>query len=466
VPSDATSASLHELTANALRGMQSQTHREINEVLQRLGLPAGEGSKRERLDQVIESLQDEDLPKITAQLLAEPQVSKSEKHAIQDALWAGENPPELPTRTRRELAQSLDLDDLTYDADRFRAALGRWWLLGDDDPMIAISALLGVNYPGRNLAEDIDQHVLRFRDWSTAELFSKLGAFTAVGTRFARFLEDLVSAETVPDEPTQRRIVEAANPHLRRVGFELLETDTEEGYPVFSLVATGAARNRAPKNLIFASLTKPDLRFRSAVDNDIEIASNPDDVLIYDRPIPADGLRWCDLQAWWRETRRSPTDQDAKEDLYARLKAALPPKEVSPPQRNLFDAYHAIHGAAIPALPALLPEVWLHWDPKTVRERGRDALLRFRMDFLLLLPNRQRVVLEVDGAHHYSRSGRADGGVYAATVRGDRDLKLAGYEVFRFGAEELINPQAAHALLTNFFAELFRRFRVSPAPGL
>jgi len=361
------------------------------------------------------------------------------------------------------LAQALDLDDLAHDPERFRAALGRWWPLGDDDPMNALSGLLGVNYPSTSLGGRIDQHVLRNRDWSPAQLFENLGALDAVGTRFARFLEDLVSAQTVPDEPTQRRIVEAVNPHLRPCGYELCETDTEEGYPVFSLVATGAAHNRTPKNIIFASRTKPDLRFRSAVDNDIEILSNPDDVLVYDRPIPADGLRWRDLQTWWRETRRSPSDQSAKEELYARLLASLPPEEESPPQRNLFKAYHAIHGAAIPALPALLPEVWHCWDHKTKRQRGGDALMRFRMDFLLLLPNRQRVVLEVDGKHHYSDpSGRADRDVYAATVRGDRELKLAGYEVFRFGAAELDDPAAARALLAEFFTDLFRRFDVSP----
>lgn len=53
-------------------------------------------------------------------------------------------------------------------------------------------------------------------------------------------------------------------------------------------------------------------------------------------------------------------------------------------------------------LPALLPEIWLHWDAKTAYERGRDALLRFRMDFLRLLPHGQRVVLEVDGSHRYA----------------------------------------------------------------
>lgn len=50
----------------------------------------------------------------------------------------------------------------------------------------------------------------------------------------------------------------------------------------------------------------------------------------------------------------------------------------------------------------LLPEVWLHWDPRTVKERGPNALLRFRMDFLLLLPHGTRVVIEVDGKHHYA----------------------------------------------------------------
>jgi hypothetical protein len=37
----------------------------------------------------------------------------------------------------------------------------------------------------------------------------------------------------------------------------------------------------------------------------------------------------------------------------------------SPPQQMLFDLYHDIHGERIHDLPALLPEVWLHWDPQT-----------------------------------------------------------------------------------------------------
>jgi hypothetical protein len=135
----------------------------------------------------------------------------------------------------------------------------------------------------------------------------------------------------------------------------------------------------------------------------------------------------------------------------------------SPPQRNLFDLYYKIHGTAVPALPALLPEVWLHWDPKTVREHGAAALLGHRMDFLLLLPHGQRVVLKVDGSHHYSSSDgtRPAPARYTAMTPADRELKLSGYEVFRFGATELKEPGSALTLLRAFFADLFRRFNVT-----
>jgi very-short-patch-repair endonuclease len=215
-----------------------------------------------------------------------------------------------------------------------------------------------------------------------------------------------------------------------------------------------------PKNLIFASAVKPDLRFRDAVNNDIEIVTNADKVLVYDRPIGAEGLRWSDLQLWWSETKGIANDKDAKETLYRRLLECLPTN--SPPQRLLFDSFFRSFRDHIPKLPALLPEVWLHWDPKTVKERGSDSLSRFRMDFLMLLPNGVRVVIEVDGAQHYSNpDGRADCSRYAEMVAADRDLKLYGYEVFRFGGAEL-QGNSAPGLVKSFFELLFKRFGINP----
>jgi very-short-patch-repair endonuclease len=315
----------------------------------------------------------------------------------------------------------------------------------------------------RSLRAAINQHVHRNpEDWSVEDLFDKLGAFDASDRRFALFIEGLASSEVRPDEAAQRRFVQIVNGSLQGCGVEMRESDAEDGYPIFTVVSTLAASMGRPKNLIFASSVKPDIRFRDAVNNDIEIVTNADKVLVYDRPISVDGLRWRDLQSWWSETEKIADGDTAKKTLYRRLKASLPKN--SPSQVLLFDAFHHGFGSAIPDLPVLLPEVWLHWDPKTVRERGPDALLRFRMDFLLLLPSGARAVVEVDGKHHYARDdGQADGALYAAMVAGDRELKLAGYEVFRFGAEELQGDKA-RGVVKEFFDRLFKRYGVIVPP--
>ena len=83
------------------------------------------------------------------------------------------------------------------------------------------------------------------------------------------------------------------------------------------------------------------------------------------------------------------------------------------------------------------------------------------MDFLLLLPQGVRVVIEVDGKHHYAdATGSADVQRYSQMVKADRELKLAGYEVFRFGAAELQVP-TAKADVKAFFEALFKRYSVS-----
>jgi very-short-patch-repair endonuclease len=434
------------------------THRQLSDECVRLGLPEPpgeeEGTKRERVEQSFAALPDTDLPMVAEKILAQALADASTRNAIQDVLWADAS-LELPKRARREIARGLDLADLALNFDRFMTLLGRLWVL-DDDPF----SWLGEST--NSLRARIERHVFRNPgDWTAEELFEQLGAFEAPDARFVRFLEGLVSADTVPDEPTQRHIVDTINPHLRSVGVELREIGVDGGYPVFGMVSTRAARNLRPKNLIFATLAKPDIRFTDAIDNNIEIVENADKVLVYDRPIGRDGIRWRDLQAWWMDKEQLTDDAEAKKTLYERLLLSLPSN--SPPQQHLYRLYHEINGAAVPDLPALLPEVWLHWDPVAAKIRGPKALLRFRMDFLLLLPHGQRVVIEVDGSQHFaSPDGRADGRKYAENVRGDRDLKLNGYEVFRFGATELLDRNSARALLEEFFRELFRRFNVTP----
>jgi very-short-patch-repair endonuclease len=81
------------------------------------------------------------------------------------------------------------------------------------------------------------------------------------------------------------------------------------------------------------------------------------------------------------------------------------------------------------------------------------------MDFLLLLPGRQRIVLEVDGKHHFSEDDNPSLKVYANPVSADRELRLAGYEVYRFGANELVG-EGSESRIADFFDKLFRLHRV------
>ncbi len=431
-------------------------HKDLPDLCQKLGLPSpsAEGTKSERVAASFDTSTDANLPSVAERLLQVQCPAAEKRNEIQDLLWARHACPDIPKKFRRELARALSAP-LYADSGGFQKLLDWLWVL-DTDPL---GMFFGDN-TNRSLRAQIDQHVYRNPDdWTPEFLFGELGAYEASGRRFALFIEGLASADVLLDEPAQRAFVGTANNILHRCGVELRETASVGGYPVFQVVSLTQGPARKPKNLIFASESKPDIRLSSAIDNDVEVVTNADSVLIYDRPIDENGLTWTHLQAWWSETQNIADVGEAKKSLYLRLKGCLPKN--SPPQRLFFETYHRCFARDVPNLPALLPEVWFHWDPKTVKERGADALLRFRMDFLMLLPHGVRVVLEIDGKHHFADAeGRADGSAYTKMVSADRELKLSCYEVFRFGASELRDEHLAYHVVSEFFQPLFDRFRV------
>lgn len=220
------------------------------------------------------------------------------------------------------------------------------------------------------------------------------------------------------------------------------------------------------KNLIFAAAgAKPQLVLRDAVNNDVEIVRHADTCLVFTDPLPPHGLAWRQMVAWWTKNHQPDADEkSAAEALYRRLYRSLD----SPPEQLLMRTYcarYAEEGGF--DLPALIPQVYLHYDPYT-RKSGKQsgALHRQRMDFLLLAPDRSRIVIEVDGVQHYGRKNQPDehGKViwtalprlYAEMVAEDRRLRLAGYEVYRFGGYELTAP-GGRQLLEEFFTELLAR---------
>jgi hypothetical protein len=216
------------------------------------------------------------------------------------------------------------------------------------------------------------------------------------------------------------------------------------------------------KNIIFASTgAKPRIVFRDAINNVIDVTENGEYCLFYNRPLTEAGLSWGELIDWWRTENNLGhlSDEDLKRDLYRRLMASLGGNEA---ERLVFASYYSrFQDRDAAQQPALLPQVYLHFDPLTRKERGGGPgpLPRERMDFLLLLPGGVRVVLEVDGKQHYAEGDVASPRLYSEMVAEDRALRLKGYDVYRFGGSELGRTDAA-TMLVKFFDDLEERYGI------
>lgn len=244
----------------------------------------------------------------------------------------------------------------------------------------------------------------------------------------------------------------------RRIVTELDVPDSYLGELVELLAAfdVGGGVHGPTKNLIFAANgPKPEIVLRDAMNNDIEIVKNAEFCLVYDQPVPAEGLRFSRLVTWWRERENiaaSISDREVGLRLHDRLSTSLD----SDAERVIFDAYAGRYRDSFD-IPALIPQVYLHYDPYDQRTRrattGTTPLPRQRMDFLLLFTDRRRVVIEVDGKHHYAAGDKASPDLYAQMVAEDRRLRLVGYEVYRFGGAELFGD-GAKARVDEFFDQL------------
>lgn len=214
-----------------------------------------------------------------------------------------------------------------------------------------------------------------------------------------------------------------------------------------------------PKNLIFAANgLKPEIVLSDSVDNEIKITKNEKFCLVYAEDIdPNQGLSWDDLLKWWSKGRSFKDDNEANHELYKRLFISCNDVE-----KLILNAYGFVLKERGFHLPALIPQVYLHFDPLTFKQRGAPSpLVRQRMDFLLLMPNRYRVVIELDGIEHYTNTdGKPDPKRYAEMMEEDRRLRLAGYEVYRFGGAEFIDKEVAKEKLKKFFEELLDRYKI------
>lgn len=255
----------------------------------------------------------------------------------------------------------------------------------------------------------------------------------------------------------QNRLAAAPAAQVRTIAREVVE---EFGDPELEQLLEGGGFRGVDgelKNIIFgADGLKPRIVLSDSLTNVIDIVEGADRCLIYDRPLGAAGLTWGQLVDWWQALHSIATAGDAARSLYRRLCGSLE----SPPEELLFRTYCERYADGASDIPALIPQVYLHYDPYTARELAAmngAELPRQRMDFLLLPGERTRVVIEVDGKQHYATDdGRASPSRYAKMVREDRKISLAGYEVFRFGGGEL-QGAAGESLVREFFDQLIER---------
>ncbi|MEU8812576.1 hypothetical protein ACN6K5_001570 [Streptomyces violaceoruber] len=373
------------------------------------------------------------------------------------------------------LRQSRDQTRRITDVTRRRlrdGLAGAWWG-GTLDEVQFLSRLYDLdNLPSHDsrfasAARDIWQHCINNpADWEDDWIWHDERFGLADGDEaLLRFLAEMLHPAVRTDPADVERLHAFFNETLAHDGYELIEVDSISGAPVFAARTIGAGVPGVMKNLIFAADgPKPEFVLGDAINNDVLIVKNEQFCLVYSQPLSASGLTWGEMISWWRARESLPADMPDNEvgrALYKRLWASLHsdperPKWLSPEQR-VFRTYCELYPISETGAshPALLPQVYLHMDPKTRKERGNKdtALGRERMDFLLLLPHGVRVVVEVDGKHHYAEGDEASPRLYAKMVAEDRALRLKGYEVYRFGGYEL-GLNSAPAMLRRFFAEL------------
>ena len=433
---------LIEEIANALSIVKSY---DLPAACEKLGLASGDSSeasssKRVYIRSRLQAMEDGELLRIATEV--EHQHPNFTLCELVRRLTDCQTGPELSDLTRRAVLTELAGIDL----------FGELHLVKELSKLWPLSTMPGW-HTTNSLEESVYQHCIRNDDWTNTELLDQVGAMTCSRTLFFLFLEAVVSPNARRGDE-QKSLIQELNKHLKTDGYHLVMTGTVSGYPKFSVVCTAGGVLGAPKNLIFAADgPKPEIVLSDAINNDIRIVENEEFCLVYDRQIGSEGVTKFEMLEWWKDREKISDDVEARRSLVERMQRSLD----SDGEKNLFRVYYRTFKQLGDKLPALIPQVYLHYDPYTARQLGGASRLpRQRMDFLILFSSAGRVVIEVDGEQHFSEgvkpAAKPSLKKYAEMMAADRDLRLAGYEVYRFGSNELVGNGADERI-----AEFFRR---------
>lgn len=324
---------------------------------------------------------------------------------------------------------------------------------------------------------EISRHMDVFSDdWDFTDLFDTVLDLTNVpDDKFIYFCEQYVNPifrrrRFDEDEcewiDLTQDCIDAINKGLSDVGIALQPAGQTAGRTKYKALPLTQGTQEPIKNIIFAAKYKPDIVLDDALVNDIKVV-NANGALIYDQGIPADGIRWEALTKWYESLDSDNTEKKMAHLFYDCLD--------SEPERIFFKAYVEyikVHGKH---LPALLPQIYMYYDPKTKAQREWQIFEHQKMDFMMIISPSQRIVIEIDGQQHYAEDDVVPGTQYkhyasptryAEMMKAHREMSLAGYDVYRFGGRELwVNDyRSEDEIISNicvFFDSLFEKYYIA-----
>ncbi|WP_426749929.1 hypothetical protein [Myxococcus sp. Y35] len=363
-------------------------------------------------------------------------------HQIQNELWWIESngSQRITEVTRRTLIEELPTQiSGNLPVEAFKAHIGLVTLeSGFND---ALSTLFGDLPSSTRSGTTHDLVEWGFYSWPDRRLFIALEA---------------IVHPTANKHTQQEELAQTISRIIQQDGYTLQSGEPISGHPTYQIHELTQGVQGKPKNIIFASNgRKPLLGFSDAINNDIVVLEHESSCLIYSEPLGSDSLTWATLAQWWARENKLATKEEGAKRLSARLIESI---KSSPGQLLLYKTYLKTFRPLLDEmLPALIPEVYHVYDPKTAKERsGRPIFNNQRMDFLILLSHSKRIVIEIDGMQHYSfKNGQANPCAYTNTLQGDRELRLRGYEVYRFSHHEIMAHNGPQTIIS-FFDRLFR----------
>lgn len=356
----------------------------------------------------------------------------------------------IPMSTRRILLQWLSGQSSLEGEQSILQIISPAW---DIDNL----TIIGWDGAQHNAKEYITQHMIRNHDITYAELFENLlDIMYCTDRQLVKLLETLVNSPVRSDD--QEFYVKEINDILRTCGYQLITQKSIAGIPFYTLEKMSSGISGKICNVIFGAIGgKPDIVIDDALTNTLKILPNGVDCLIYTLPISSNGLTWDELVTWWN-SGNDKYDLSIQQALVSRLVASL---DFEPEKLFLRTYYNYLYKQKNYSLPALIPQVYCHYDPQTARMRNGRVYVLQRMDFLLLFPGNVRVIVEIDGKQHYTGANdKSSPQKYAEMVKEDRKLKLYGYDIYRFGGAEFSDSKIAVETINQFIESLYQKYGI------